>query len=413
MGKFIGAMLLVMGELSSTPAAWATNQDFQNFFFTACMNPSGVLAARCAETTAGLGDISGDSESSLNPSQILSNGDTGLAAARSRSKEARERTERLRGGEGGGGGSQIDIGPFSLLINARGRYDESDRRVDVEAERGYEMDSWGLELGFDYRVNNDAVIGALISWENAEIEFDNENPGTNFTPAPEGAGEIEQDGIAFTLFGSVNVSDNSYLEASVGYTTSDYDLSRNVVFQESGRVVPQTNVRVSADTDATTTWAAVNWGYLAERGGWTFSPYAGFTYSNSEVDGYRETDLSASGLAMIVNDVERSSLAGHLGLRISAGISTTNAVLIPHFRIEYEHEFDRDAETSSASFQLDASANQFSFSGDDPDRNFFNIGLGVAAIMPNGWIPFFDYQLLVGHDTLDSYRISVGLRKEL
>ena len=393
--------------------ARAANPEFQNFFFDACTNPTGALAARCGETTGGLGDLSGDSESSLNPSQTLTNADLGLASASSRSKEARERAERLRGDQPDEGDSALDIGPFSLLINARGRFDENDREVDIDAERGYESDSYGLEVGLDYRVNDRVIIGALATWETSEVEFDQENPGVNFTPASQGAGETEGEALGLTLFGSVNVSDHSYLEGSIGYISSDLEFTRNSVFQESNRAVPQTDSRVEGDTDGDEIWASANWGYIAERGGWTLSPYVGATYSRSKVDGYTESDTLSSGLALNVDGIKRTSLLAHAGLRISGGISTKNAVWIPHLRAEYQHEFDRDKEANQVSLELDASQNAFRFEGDSPDRDFFNVGVGLAAIFPNGWIPFVDFQLLVAHSHRDSYRISAGLRKEL
>ena len=49
----------------------AANAPLQDLFFAACVNPQANLAVRCAQTTGGLGDLSSDSESSLNPSQGL------------------------------------------------------------------------------------------------------------------------------------------------------------------------------------------------------------------------------------------------------------------------------------------------------------------------------------------------------
>ena len=161
-------------------AASGANQAYQNFFFAACTNPTGALAARCAETPGGTGNLSGDSESSLNPSQTLSRGDAGIAASRASSEQARDRAERARKGEAPA--DAVRIGPFSLLINGRSMYEEADRTVDVDPARGYEADAWGFELGFDYRVNDRLVIGLLGVSESTDTEFDRERPGVNFTP---------------------------------------------------------------------------------------------------------------------------------------------------------------------------------------------------------------------------------------
>src|SRR6185295_9271792 len=83
--------------------ALAANAEFQNFLFTVCAAPSGTLATRCGETTGATGNVSGDSESSLNPSQALGSNLPAVGVAQARSKQARERGEKLRDGEAGEG----------------------------------------------------------------------------------------------------------------------------------------------------------------------------------------------------------------------------------------------------------------------------------------------------------------------
>ena len=88
---------LSLTAMAATPTAHAANADLQNFFFDACVNPAGLLATRCAQTPGGLGDLSADSESSLNPSQTLSRNDGSLSAAQQRAQAVRD---RLHGGTG-------------------------------------------------------------------------------------------------------------------------------------------------------------------------------------------------------------------------------------------------------------------------------------------------------------------------
>ena len=62
--------------------AMAANPVFQDFVFAnLCTNPTGALNDRCTEWVGTVGDLSGDSESSLNPSQSLSNNHTALERA--------------------------------------------------------------------------------------------------------------------------------------------------------------------------------------------------------------------------------------------------------------------------------------------------------------------------------------------
>ena len=408
----VGTALWVLMAWHAAPAG-AANPEFQDFFFSVCQNPTGTLAQRCGETTDGLGNLSGDSESSLNPSQVLSNADAGLATARSLSKQALERTERLSGTDTAGMGEKVDIGPFSLLLNVRMSREEQKKTVDADSERGYENDFWGIEAGTDYRINDRFVVGGLITYEESELTFDAENPGVNFIPSPLGAGEINRDGLSFTVFGSFDLGERAYFSASAGYISSDFKSTRNVVFQESNRTVPQTDVAVRASYDGSEYWASAGIGYTGNLGSWSYGPYAGAIYSRAETDAFLEEDLSDSGLAMAVDKYKRDSLLGQLGLRLSGSIPSGMGVFIPQFRVEYEHEFARDPKTARTAFQQDAGGNVYRLAGDSPDRDSINLGLGIMAIFPNGWLPFFDYQVLLGNDDRDRYRLTLGLRKEL
>ena len=54
-----------------------------------------------------------------------------------------------------------------------------------------------------------------------------------------------------------------------------------------------------------------------------------------------------------------------------------------------------------------------STAGDDPDRTYGVAAFGIAAITPGGWMPYLNFDALVGADDLDRYRVSLGLRREL
>lgn len=402
---------LVLLAWLAVPAAQAANDQLQDFFFDVCASPSGLLAARCAETPGGTGDLSGDSESSLNPSQTLSAASAARSHARARAREARERGEAAVGGATPQEGA-LSLGPFSLLINGRYLSEEQSRRVDVDAERGYSLDAWGAQIGFDYRFNPDVVAGAMLTWETSALDYDRELPGVNFTPVGR-AGSVDQDSIGIAAFTNVRLGENGYLDLSAGYIDSDYTVRRNAVFQESGRSVPQTLVQARATPGGDEIWGAAALGYSVALDAWNVNPYLGVTYSRAEVDGYEERDQSGSGLALTVEDVTARSFIGQAGVRVSRPVSRPGYVLLPQFSIEYVREFERDGATARAGFLLDQAGNRLRLEGDRRDADFFDIGLGVVLLLPNGWMPFVEYQTTVGHDDLDRDRIALGLRVEL
>lgn len=401
------------GMLLVGAGARAANADFQDFFFAVCGAPSGTLATRCAETTAGLGNLSGDSESSLNPSQNLGHNQSPVGAAQGRSKEARERSETLREGNDGGdtGAVQVAAGPWSMLLNIRATWFERDSDGAVEPERGFDGDSRAAEIGVDYRVSDRTVLGALVGLERTEYEFDAENPGVNFTPASI-AGEAEADNLYLTLFGSWVVGGRGFVELAGGYERADGTYRRNSVFQESTRTVTQVDVRASGDSDSTVTWLGVNAGFNVDRGAFSLGPYVGLTSTSAKLDAYTERDASDSGLNMRFGSTTRDSLLAHAGLRASYIFSTGVGVLVPQLRVEYQYELEDDRQTVNARYDLDSAGTVYRLTGDRADRDAIDTGLSLSAVLPNGWMPFIDYSALLGNDTFERQRVTLGLRVE-
>jgi outer membrane lipase/esterase len=393
--------------------ARAANAAFQNFFTAACTAPSGALATRCGETVNGTGNLSGDSESSLNPTQGLSHTQSTQAAAQKRSRAAREQSDRMRDGEApaASGGPQLTAGPVSLLVNVHGTWFDRDSDYVTEPERGFDGDGRALELGVDYRVSDRSVLGALAGFERTQYDFAPEGAGVNFTPAPK-AGDADLDSWYLTLFGAFTVGEQGYLEFAAGYEQSDGTYRRNGVFQESRRQTPQTNVAVEGEADGSAWWGSASAGLDFASGAWTLGPYAGLTFTNTRRDGYTERDPANSGLAMSYGTTERDSLLAHAGLRIARAISGSAGVFQPQLRVEYLHEFETDGDALASRYVLDPRGTQYLMTGGERDSSAVNAGISIAAVLPNGWLPFLDYALLLGSRDLDRQRLTLGLRVE-
>jgi hypothetical protein len=52
----------------------------------------------------------------------------------------------------------------------------------------------------------------------------------------------------------------------------------------------------------------------------------------------------------------------------------------------------------------------FGFQTDKPDRDFFHLGTGLVAVMPNGWQAFANFEILLGHAYFDNYVGTLGIR---
>ena len=386
----------------------AANSNFQDFFFQACSNPVAGLAARCGETNGGLGDLSGDSESSLNPSQNLSTSSGNLSSARSRNEQAREHGDQVRG-YSTSDGDRISIGPFSLLLNGRYAQQKVDR--DTDLERSFDLDVYGAQLGLDKRITDALVAGVWLHWGSSDLEYASEVPGRNFEPMGS-AGEVNGDSLGASIFLSSSFAGGGYLDVSLGYMAHEFDIERRALFQESNRVVTTTRVVTEASTDSDEWWGVANVGYNINRGSLSFAPYASIAFSNNKTDGYLEEDLSGSGLAMAVDDSELDSTSAAVGFLASISISTSSFVLLPQLRVEYVRQLDRAAPEAGVSFINDSAASQFLLQGERVDSDRVDLSVGASAIFPNGLIGFVDVQGSFAVRDVERYSVSVGIRRE-
>lgn len=392
-----------MGVLWLNSPSHAQNAQFQSFFAAVCPTATGSLLSRCQQTPGGLGDLSSDSESSLNPNQLVALNDAALTRAQSKAREVEERLDSQRDGEP----AEESAAGWSVFAQARGHF------LDREAEggqRGFEADSYGFHFGADRRVGANGVAGVLFAYDRTDGEFDADAVGVNFLP-PRNDGETKVNAYSATAYASLQLSDTVWTEGSIGYGHTDYSLTRRAVFQEATRTIPQTNVSARADTDGHELTAGAALGFDRAIDAAELGAYARANFARSTVSGYRESD--GSGLALRVASEDLNSLTSVLGVRGSYSISLGFGVLVPQLRFEWEHEFLNDAQSYASSFVEDGSSQIFTVRSASPDRNTFNGAAALVAILPNGWMPYAEYEGLIGHAYRSQHRVLLGLRKEL
>ena len=406
-GSLIAA---AVGLALAASNAQAADAQYQSFFFAVCPGATGALAIRCAQTTGGLGDLSGDSESSLNPSQSLSRNAPNVGVALARTKAVRERGERQRD-EDLSSAIKMERGRLSLLINVLATdTDRADGGLN-SAERGFEGDSQAIEAGLDYRVSDKVVIGGLLGGERSKYRFAAEASGVNFTPQAS-AGGSDADNKYLTLFANWAIGQSGFIEVSGGYEKYSGSYQRFSVFQESRRQVAQTNVAVEGDADSKVRWASINAGFDVSRERFSYGPFLGVSTVRATLDGYTERDLNGSGLAVRFSSTTRKSLLAHAGMRASYTFSGQSGVFVPQLRLEYQKDFADDPESLAASFALDPRNTQLQLTGRTWDRDGINAGFSLVAVLPNGWMPYLDYSTLLGYTSLKRQRLTLGLRVE-
>lgn len=394
----------------------AANDDFQDFLFRACLNaqPGSAFDVRCNQESEG-GDLSGDSEDSLNPTQSLSNVTNALAETRARIKLLQEKLKEQReknkssiqqSDEGDSAMETFQMEGFSVLLNAESG--DLEREL-TERERGYETDSVKFQLGGDYRLKDDWIVGAVLSIEQYDTDFDADEEGRNFFPGST-EGDSEADTVSLSFFTTKNYGQSFYIDALLSYSWSDYDFGRIGLFQESSRTLPTVDVITTASSSGEQFLLGIGAGWDHSSGPHNYQFYGRLNYSESEIDSY--TENGGAGFAMRVDAQDSDETILTVGLRYAYHIGTSFGVVIPQLFAEYENLLDTDQQTTTSRFLEDTSNTPFTVTGDELDDTYGRYGASIQFVLPEGWTAFASVATVSGWDLYDQTQFNVGVRVE-
>lgn len=318
-----------------------------------------------------------------------------------------ESLARLMSGYEGGFSQMSDYGKWGFFVNGSYGLGEKDETAN---EPGFEFDSYSLVTGVDYRLNEQLVLGLALSYAMTDSQVDNNG------------GDVDLDGFGAAVYGSYYLGE-MYFDFIGGFGAKDYDTKRNLSYSVAAKAGGTTVVNQSfnGSTDATDVNVSLGTGYNVSFSGFSVTPFAQLSYLKSDIDGYTESLQGANsdagfGLALALDDQEIESLASTVGFQVAKTINTSSGVLTPYVRADWEHEFENDARNIAARFAaVDdsySSLNTIIIPTDDPDRDFFNLGAGISAVLPGGYQFFFDYSTIVGYEDISLHRFTAGVRFE-
>lgn len=291
-------------------------------------------------------------------------------------------------GSGVAAGDDDAVSKLGVFITGDYSFGDDDGSSE---ESGYDFDGFGLTAGADYRVSDNFIAGAAFGFSQTNNDFDNDN------------GELDQDTYSLSAYGSV-YSGSWYVDGIIGYAFSDLDIDRKIVYP--------TVVRTAAgETDGEEFSASGSVGYDISKGAWSFGPFARASFVDTDLDAYAET--GAAGLNLSVADQNIQSFETALGSDVSYTHSTNFGVVIPQLRLEWAHEFDNDNRQISARYTNDPAAVPIFIRTDPPDRNYFNLGGGLSAVMAGGKTAFAEVETVLGREDYQKYTIRIGARFEL
>lgn len=394
-----------VASLTLPTSVMAANDAFQDFLFTACESAASDLAARCTES--GGGNVSGDSESSLNPSQMLTQSANALQEAKANVRAIRDQDDTSRADRQRQVIESAGLKGLGVVLMADTSTLERD---ETDLERGYEIDMTSLKVALDYRYTDDFIVGVLLGYGSTESTMDRYDPSGAFPDYnPSSSGSNESDTISISLYTTKYFGESFYVDAIGSYVDADYTFERNAVFQVSAR-----NFDLPVDTRGETSGnqlaLGLGAGYDQSAGSLTYGVYGRFDYQDSSIDGYRET--GGNGLALSVGSADVDQTIVTLGARLSSAISTGTGVLVPQAFVEFENKSGADAPQSKVSFVEDSANSALQLEGDDPDSSLYRLGLSVTGVWSHGLSAFLAYSPDFQEDNFDRFQINGGMRIE-
>jgi outer membrane autotransporter protein len=152
----------------------------------------------------------------------------------------------------------------------------------------------------------------------------------------------------------------------------------------------------------------VNAGYDFHFGRFTLGPRLGMDFRENHISGYAER--GGTGLELAYDAQHQTSLTSKVGAYASAAFGTSWGVLVPQATFDWRHEFEDDQRPMYFRFVQDFARTRFRFQSDAPDRDYFNAGLGLVAVLPNGFAPFLNVREFFGYRKQSSTTVTAGLR---
>jgi outer membrane lipase/esterase len=305
-----------------------------------------------------------------------------------------------RGGAAGDNEAWDKLGVFITGNYSTGDRDETSRTDS------FDFDTYGTTIGMDYRFTENLILGAAVTYNNVSSDFDKRStvPG----------GGVDADGWGGFVYGTY-YQDRFYIDGLAGYAKSDYDVKRKISITNNNDLVfdgEDIKASVKGSPDSDDYIASIGGGYHFGQGALSYGPYGRLTYLKVEVDDYKESGAGEFGLNLDVDGQDWKSVTSVLGGQISYASSQNFGVVMPQGRLAWVHEYEDDSTKMKATYIDDPRKNTLLAVTDDPDSDYFELGVGVSAVFKNGVQAFFNYDTVMGMDDFTIHMFTLGGRWE-
>jgi outer membrane autotransporter protein len=256
----------------------------------------------------------------------------------------------------------------------------------VNGLQGYRYTNAGFTLGADYWLLENFLVGV--------------NTGYNHTGTDIGGtgGSINVNSIPFNAYSSF-IAKGFYANAILGYTHSDYDLERNIVFGTINRTA-------KASTSGNQFQLAAETGYDFKSGNAIFGPTFSLYYLTLTTDAF--TENNAGALSLRVPSQTADSVQTGLGARAALKTKVGGAIVVPQVSAVWQHEYSDN--TRSVNARLAMGSSTINFRTKEAGRDFAVLGADVSAKFSKNITGNVGYTAEVGRSHSTNMGVNVGLR---
>ncbi|HEY6643245.1 autotransporter outer membrane beta-barrel domain-containing protein [Povalibacter sp.] len=334
-----------------------------------------------------------------------SSGQSGAAATDAAPRKRRDRA-RQEDADVADDMSIVEMGRLSAFFSMD--Y-QNEHQHATHYEAGRRSDLAGLLLGSDYRFGTRGLVGLGIRLNQRSGDFDHD------------AGDFRMRTGGAVLYGSWFPSPNVFVDASAGIDRREYDAQRIVTVRKEvfgNPMFPPTvsydppPAAVDADTRGTEWDIELRSGADFPAGKMTLGPRLTITSRHTDTDAFTETGLTPMTLTFDAQTEE--SLRSAVGFQASRAFMRDGSVWVAQLNADWVHEFEDNQRVITAHFAEDLrpGPSQLAFLDAPPDRDVYVGRLSLVAVFPHGFSAFGSVEALFGHEYIDRYGATIGLRRE-
>jgi outer membrane autotransporter protein len=253
---------------------------------------------------------------------------------------------------------------------------------------GYHYKNFGFTLGADYWVTDNFLVGV--------------NTGYSKTLTGVGGtgGDINANVIPFNAYTAFFLK-GFYVNGTLGYTLSTYDMERNVAFGTINRTA-------KANTSGNQFQVAGETGYDFKLGKAIVGPTVTLQYATQTTGGF--TESNAGALNLKVDSQTADSLQTGVGARASYKAKLGNVTVKPQVAVVWQHEFSND--TRGVNARLAQGSATMNWRTDKIGKNFAVVSVDVPARISKNLVANIGYTAEVGRSKSSNQGINLGLRYE-